>query len=316
MLKMSEIYSKYKNLIDTIVFIFFWGIITWFLPMVALFGFRGAESPFNVAKVSFYYGFGIVAVILIIAGKVNQWVAGKNEKYFEKMGWFGSLINNWDMALIGWNPKNNDVIKIGKFNPFGWLKSGVKQFWIFGILFSIIGIFAVVTNTFLTDLPHITTQQVYHAGEAILEVEPSGVEIFGLVFFVGLNMFFWRWIQRKNKWDDSVYWAIAIPTSWIVGIIYGLPLHFFAYPNSDKALIGVAFFWFTATTLILLFGSLIIVWLMKDLNNLFNFLNKSPLYSDEKIVVITGIIIGFMVLLTIAYFIIKGGKKKTALVQN
>jgi len=306
---MPEFMRKYKNLMDTIIFILVWGLVFWFLPLLALFGFRGAESAYNQSLVSLYWGLGSVVMILLIAGRVNQYFATKNPQYGKKMGWYGSLVNNTEMSMLAWDRKRELPKWLQGF------KSGFKQFWFSIIIFSLTGIFAVVKNTFLIDYQQIA-QQILPLGAAILAIEPSGVEILGLVFLVGLNMYIWRWVQDKKGFSNEVYWAIAIPTSWIVGILfYGLPLHFFAYPTSDKDLIGVAGFWLLATTLILLFGSYVLVWVLKDVHNLFDFMNdqsikSKTLYSDEKIVVIAAIVLGLMVLATISYILIRHARKK------
>lgn len=298
---MGEFYDKHRELINSLVFLLVFIFLIGVLPLVALFAFRGAESSFNQRLVAIYYGLGTIFFLGIIGGKIAQHFAKKSDKVYDKIGWYGSIINNPEMGFV-YNKEKGTF-----FGGLGWLKKVKNQLWFGAILFSIIGIFAVIQNTFLIDLPNLT-QQILPIGEAILEVEPSGVEILGLVFLVGLNMYFWRWMQKKNKWSDGTYWFITILTNIVVGLAYGLPLHFFAYPDSDKAILGVMFFWFSATMLITLFGSLVLVWLFKDIHNLFQYLNDH--FADERIILFTALALALVALIVLAVFLIKREKRK------
>ena len=300
-------YDNFKHVIDWFIFILAFGFFAFFLPLMALFGFRGAESAFNRELVTFYYGLGIITVILISVGELAQFASKFSPKIYNAIGWLGSIIHNPEMALL-WNKQKQRF-----FKGFRWSQKTLILLWVGIIFFPIIGIFQVVNNTFLVDLPHIA-QQILPIGEAILEVEPSGTEIFGLVFLVGLNMFIWRYVQKRNGFDDFIYWVITIPTSIVVGVVfYGLPLHFFRYAGSDQSLFGVAIFWFLAVMLLILFGNIFIVWLFKDVNNLFKFLNGK--YSDDTIIVYTGIIIGIIAVVRIFIWLIRRERNKKKIIN-
>lgn len=297
-----EFLNKYFNTVNTIIFIISFGLITWLLPVIALFGFRGAESEFNQRLVSFYQGFASIAVIVIIAARFNQWFIKGRDKVYKAIGWFGSIIHNPEMSIL-YDKKAGDF-----YSGFKWMKKKMLTLWIITIFFSILGIFQVLKNTFFVDLPQIT-QQILPVGQAILAVEPAGSEIFGLTLLVSINLYFWRWMQSKYKFDDVFYWVISIITSLIVGVVlYGLPLHFFVYGSSDTDLIGIAFFWAIATILILLFANIFIVWIYKDINNLFKFLNGK--YSDDNIIIATSLVITFIFLIGMFIIIYRNSKKQ------
>lgn len=296
-------YDKFKGIIDWFAFALAFGFFVFILPLMALFGFRGAESAFNRELVAFYWGLGTITVFLISVGELAQFASKFSPKIYNAIGWLGSIIHNPEMALL-WNNSKKRF-----FKPFVWAQKTINLIWVGLILFPLLGIFQVVNNTFLVDLPHIA-QQILPLGEAILEVEPSGTEIFGLVFLVGLNMFIWRYVGKRSGFDNFVYWIITIPTSIFVGVVlYGLPLHFFRYADSDQSLVGVALFWLLATLLILIFGNIFIVWLFKDVNNLFKFLNGK--YSDDAVIVVTGLIIGVIAVIGIFIWLVKREKNKS-----
>lgn len=302
------LYQDFKGVIDWFIFTLVYGFFVWFLPLIALFGFRGAESSFNRELVTFYYAFSLITFVLLSIGEFAQFLSRKNEKIYKAIGWFGSIIINPEMSIL-YNKKTNDY-----YTGFKWAKKTKSLLWLSIIFFSLLGILAVVNNTFLLELPHLT-QQILPLGEAILEVEPAGTEIFGLVLIISINLYFWKYIQKKTGFDNAVYWVIAIPTSILFGVFaYGLPLHFFRYPASDQSLIAVAIFWFIATFLIIIFANIYIVWLFKDMNNLFLYLNGK--YADERVVVITILIISFIFLIGIAIWLIKKEKKKFKLSLN
>ena len=298
------IYQDYKKTFDWFALMLVYGLLVWLLPYIALFGFRGAESQFNVSLVSFYYG-STIPLLLISLGEFIQFLSRKDKRIYDAIGWWGSVIVNPEMSIL-YNKKTNDYYK-----GFRWLKKTSVLLWLGLIVFSIFGIFAVIYNTFLTTLPFQTTQQIYALGEAILEVEPAGSEILGLVFILSMNMFLWKWIQKKAEFEDSIYWAIAMPISIILGIFYGVILHFFRYGSSDQSLYAVAIFWFTCTLLIIIFANIFIVWLFKDLNNLFRWLNIK--FADETTAIYIGFFIAFVFLVGIFIFLIKRAKAKNKL---
>ena len=299
-----SIYQDYKKTSDWFILVLVYGILVWLLPYIALFGFKGAESEFNVSLVSFYYG-STIPLLLISMGEFVQFLSRKDNKFYKALGWWGSIIVNPEMSIL-YNKKTSDYYK-----GFRWIKKTSFLLWISLIIFPIFGIFAIVNNTFLTALPFQTTQQIYPLGEAILEVEPAGSEILGLFFIISMNMFIWKYVQKRAEFDDAIYWAISMPISIILGILYGVVLHFFRYSSSDQSLYAVAIFWLTCTLLIIIFANIFIVWLFKDLNNLFRWLNEK--FADEKTIIFIGFFVAFVFLAGIFIYLIKRAKSKNKL---
>lgn len=297
----KELYQEHTILFNSIIFSLVFFFVVVIPPLWALFGGKALEKTFNLDKVTFYWIFGAICFIMILLGQLVQWRSHKNPKVQKKLGWFGSIIHNPDMSIFYMEEKK-DLVK-----GFRWIGSAKKLFLVSLILFAIVGLWSTVTNTFWTDLPHIG-QQVTELGTAVLEVEPAGTEIFGLLFLVGLIMYTFKYLRLKYNWDKIIYWVLTIPSTLLVGTSYGVLYHLFRYSESEKSLFGVAIFWFIAVWVILFFGSIIPLWLYKDENNLFQYLATK--FTDEKILIVTIAIIFLIALILIFYYIIKKQKKK------
>lgn len=297
------LYQDFKKTFDFVILVLAFGFVSFLFPFIALFGFRGIEKSFNRELVVFYWIAGAIGILLLGINEFVQYFSKKNQKIYNMAGWLGSIIINPEISLL-YNSKTGDYYKF-----FKWFKKTSHLLWMGIILFSVFGIFATYTNTFLTELPNIVLQQVYPLGEAILAVEPAGVEIFPLFWLVSMNLYLWKYMQKKAEFDNSIYWVIAIPTSLIIGVLYGVVLHFFAYSSSDRSLFAVGIFWFTCTLLILIFANIFIVWLFKDINNLFVWFNEKK-FADEKIAIMVGIFIAFVFLIGMFVWLIKKAKNK------
>ena len=142
-----------------------------------------------------------------------------------------------------------------------------------------------------------------------MAVEPAGVEIFPLFWLVSMNLYLWKYVQKKAEFDNGTFWVIAFFTSLFIGVLYGVVLHFFAYGSSDRDLFAVGIFWFTCTLLILIFANIFIVWLFKDINNLFVWFNDKK-FADEKVAILVGIFIAFVFLIGILIWLIRKAKNK------
>lgn len=305
-----ELYQNYKRVFDFIFFAVSFGVFSVILPLVALFGFKGAENAFNVSLVQFYWIFGAVWVMILGIMEFSQFISRMNQKIYNAIGFLGAIIINPEMSIL-YNSSTKDYYK-----GVRWLKKTSTLLWVGFILFSFMGILEVTKNTFLVTSPNIVLQQIYPLGDAILEVEPAGVEIFLLFFLVGINLYLWKWIQKKAiqdgiNFNDGARWAVALPLSLLIGIFYGVVLHYFRYSASDLDLYRVALFWALATLLIIFFANIFIVWLFKDMNNLFLFLSEN--YSNDAVVIITSIVIAGVFFAGIIVWLFKRLKSKQGL---
>lgn len=300
------LYQDFKKTFDFVLLVVTFGFVSFLFPFVALFGFRGIEKSFNRELVVFYWIAGAIGILLLGINEFVQYFSRKNQKIYNLAGWLGSIIINPEMSIL-YNAKTGDYYKF-----FKWFKKTSHLLWMGIILFSVFGIFATYTNTFLTELPNIVLQQVYPLGEAILAVEPAGVEIFPLFWLIGMNLYLWKYIQKKAEFDNGIYWVIAFFTSLIIGVLYGVTLHFFAYSDSDKSLFTVGLFWFTCTLLILVFANIFIVWLFKDINNIFVWFNEKK-FANENIAIMVGIFIALMFLIGVFIYLIRRAKTKNKL---
>ena len=282
----DSLYDKFKDILDLSILILVFGIVVILMPLGALFVFGGWENPDNRIKVIFYWLLGASLLLLIIAGKIAEMLSNKNKKIFDKVGWFSSIVHDPEKSLL------YDLFKI-KIN-------GVKLFLVGFIIFSIYGMWAVTQNTFLTTLPEVL-EQIIPISQIRLAVEPAGVEIFLPIFFIGIEMSIIGYFVRKNNWGKGAYWGLVFPITLITGTVSWGAYHYLRYGTQETSMVYVAFFGLTISFLILLFGSIILAWLFKDMNNLFHYLNKT--FSDEKILIVTGFILFVIIILTVVYFI-------------
>lgn len=278
---MSEFYDKNRGWIDLGVFLAIWSILFLFVPWLALTAGGGGENIENISKVQIYWAMGAGFALVIMVGKIIHNITKKD--------YFRGIINEPDMGIL-----TSTIFKSVGFAT----KSSRKLMW--GIIvFMIVGLFGVITNTALVDLPPLE-QQVTETSQALLMVEPASFsETAGLIVIITIIYCVLKYFQNKNKWSDTtfrlLYGFIAVPS----GTIYWLVQHFLRYGNSELALTAVLIFGFTSSLLIVLFGDIILVWLYHSISNLFQHLNTT--YSDEKVLAIS---IGVMIVLSIIFALI------------
>lgn len=301
---MGDYYSRYKDIVDLIIYVVIAVVVSGLIPMYALFGMGGGEIAVNWDKIWTYWGLSFFLFIGISFGKLSEMLSkmsykryGKEGKIFRYIGWYGSILNDPEKSLLYFVSKGK--IKI----------AGYKLFLVGLVIFSILGLYGVTQNTFLTELPPVE-QQITPTSQAIFSVEPAGTEIWILVFGIGIIMSFFKWLQLRNKWDNTTYWAMVFPSCLVVGTSGWIGVHSLRYSGSEMSLVSVGIFGFVATILILLFATMILPWVFKDTHNLFHHLNDK--FSDEKILIITGAVLFVLAIITI-WILIKTKKQKVEL---
>ncbi|MEK6880594.1 MAG: hypothetical protein AABY22_13335, partial [Nanoarchaeota archaeon] len=114
------------------------------------------------------------------------------------------------------DPKNAYLPNI---KGFRWLNSFRRTFLVAIILFPIIGLLSITTNTFFTGLPQ-TEFQVTNAGKVAFETEPASTSetiFFGAIMFLLLTLF--KWLQKKFNWSNNTFLLMSM---FFISIIIGL----------------------------------------------------------------------------------------------
>jgi len=271
-----------ENIIAGIVIL----IMTVVLPMLGLFFFGGIESSEFFNKSLFYYIVGTISFLILSLLSVGE--------YFGWL-WSRSLIHDPENGLL----KDTSIAK--------YLTPGLV-FNISFILFSLIGISAVLTNTVFVAIPGTTEFQVQPTGELILATEPAAsAETLLFVCLISIMWGYGNYYIKQKRMDSSTRYLLAIGIV-LITILAWVALHFARYGSAETDLAGVAIFAAGGALVTLLSGSIIPWYVWHFLNNLF--VKANSMFSNEGIIATTFIV------LTIYYSIFfwiyltkrKGGK--------
>lgn len=289
--------SLLKGLAFLGIFVVVMVVTAGFLPQFGLFTGKGAEKQFNIEKVELFQGIASIFLIGIVILKLTWFIGNliSREKAVRYVGWANIPILDFEDGLlfsIGRALKVEKAISlIG--NPF-------RMFIWSLVIFSSLGILGVVQNTFLSEIPQF---QVTKIGEGILEVFPaSSSEWLGIMFPMGVIWAVLSFLAIKFKWDEITKWVIVVPSVILTGTLTQLVLHLNRYGGSELSLVIVAFFGFMSAILYLLFGGFLVAWILHPENNLFEWLNRSPFFSDETIILVTFAFVVPTLLLTAIVF--------------
>ena len=277
-------YKDFKDIIDLLILILVIILVQVMLPTLALTTGRGGEEAFNLIKSSLYGWLISIGIFLFIILKVGEFIGKKSKNLYEKIGWMGTYIHDYEKAPMSY------------IKGFAWLKSPFKTVLVFIPIFMIFGMFITYQNTFFTDIPKAEFQQITPLGETILSVEPAGGEIWNPInIFLGLTSSIFIWLANMGKISKPVAYVLLFATGLIIYPLVWVGYHNLIYGSSEVALRFVFFFGFITALLTLLTGSIIPAWIFKDMSNLYRFLNLK--FSNE------GILFGTIIFL-IFYLII------------
>jgi hypothetical protein len=216
----------------------------------------------------------------------------------------GFLIGIWLLEVAeNQYSTHNDVYgsSLSFFEPgdFPALKSklfdtNTKVFLFFGIVFSLLGIFAVYTGTAFSGIGAIGQQ--FKAFDNILFNITLVVvsENLGAAFIIALSVFTIRAIARKVKMGRGLYVSLIYIFVPLATATYGLLIHILRYGSSDIAQLNVFGFWLFGGVITLLIGSFIPFAIGHATNNLV--LGLKGIFSNT-------IIYGY-VLLLLTFFIV------------
>ena len=196
------------------------------------------------------------------------------------------------------DPKNAYLPNI---KGFRWLNSFRRTFLVAIILFPIIGLLSITTNTFFTGLPQ-TEFQVTNAGKVAFETEPASTSetiFFGAIMFLLLTLF--KWLQKKFNWSNNTFLLMSMFfISIIIGLL-GIGYHSIRYEGQERNILAVFGFFSIGTFLTISTGSLIFWWIWHISNNFFGILKI--LFAKESILLITSLILFIILIIIIIYFI-------------
>jgi len=291
---MTEFYEKNKKLISPIVFLLIYLFIVIFITLLALTWGRGAESEALIEKSQSYWhlaGWG--CLLLVVMSLTAFFVHKKKSKtgLYKYLGWIDGLVNDFDKGVLSEVPQFNFLRKIR------W------QLVIFLPFFIILGYFGITQ----TGIP-FAEMQITEISAIWISVEPASGEIMWLAVIISLVFGITNYLAFMNSWKFNPK-AISVTFSLVLGTLYGYLIHLLRYFGSDADLFAVIIFWFTASLLITMFGGIIIAWIFKDINNMFQKL-KALALSDDTILILVGTISLFVWSLILTFTLMNRKKKE------
>lgn len=293
--------DAYKDLIQLVFFVLFVALEI-FLVMWALFAGGGAEQETNIFIFLISANIGLFGIFFIALIKLVRFfvVLSKGEK---KAGWINTIIHD---------PEDSDIPIKNKM--FSWIKNPFILTSVFIIISSFMGLIQVYQNTFLTALPERVPQQVTETAKGILSTIPADMEIFLPCMVAGLLIYLFIWMEKNGKISkEGKYFMVYIIVPTIYTILW-TGLHFFHHGANAPAIQYVMLFGIISAYLLVIFRSIIPVWIFKITNNLYQYLNGA-IASDERILMITvvmNLIILGIIVATFTFKAKKAGKKAKA----
>lgn len=294
--------DAYKDLIQLVFFILIVGLEI-LLVMLALFAGGGAEKETNIFIFLISANIGLFGIFFIALIKLIRFiiVLAKGKK---KAGWVNTIIHD---------PETSDLPKKNKF--LLWLNKPFNMISVFLIISSFMGLIQVYQNTFLTAaLPARVSQQVTETAKGILSTIPADWEIFLPCLICGLLIYLFEWMEKRNKISKEIKYLIIYLIIPIIYLILWTPLHFFHHGENAPAIQYVMLFGIICGYLLVIFRSIIPIWVFKLTNNLYEYLNGA-IASDERILMITvmaNLVILGIIVATFTLKAKKAGKKAKA----
>lgn len=254
------------------------------------FGLGGFDKEEIFTKNNFYIPYGIVFLIGVIALKVaGIFLHGEREAKYE-----GAVLHDPEQTPLG---------------KFRVLKNPILLILGTLLLFTILGYFATVSQTFFNEIPRYE-QQFTPAADVFFSVYPAAPsETLGAIFLIALFGLFIGLLAKKYKLPFIAVFIIFLLGSTIISTGYGYVNHIRRYGDSEIAMRNVLGFWAFGGFLTGLTGSVIPFLLLHDLNNFFYKLSE-VFGSDVAQFLVISMIILEAVLFTV--ILIKSGRRQNS----
>ena len=278
-------YNQKAELIELLWIIIIGVIMSLLLPIVFGFAFGGFELGEFFEKFRTYVGIGLAGFLLLIGLKGLE------------------IVTKGRGADCITHDPDSDYAVLGKLS---FVRNRWKLLLISIILFSFLGMFSAISNTFYTGVPQIVAQQVSPVARLYYSAEPPAwTETILAIAVASLILTLFKRFVYKNK-EMPVFMSFIVVM--MTTTLFWFGLHQLAYGGQEIALMSVLFFGMVGGFLTTATGSFIPWYIWHFFNNLYYALNKT--YSNELIIVWT--IIFNIVFLAITFMILlkkKGGVK-------
>lgn len=251
--------------------------------LIFLFFLRGAEDPANL---SLYIIYGVsIGVFTSLLGAIKTH-SGKLKRYFEV--------------------RIHDPEK-GIFPNVRFIRDPFRLILISLIIFNILGIFAVATNTFAS---RPTPGQISPLAEPFFQIEPASwaetLILLTAMMFITAGI---RWVLERpfpniNKSTGGKTLTFFLGAA-IAGFAFFPGLHILVYGDTETDLLATMYLGGSCSMEIFISGSMIPCWVHHSTNNFYAWANDK--FSDEFTYVIAIILILSMILLY--YYIFIRGKR-------
>ena len=257
-----------------------------FPTFLALTLFGGLESQEFLLKNITYYGLGVLGLI----GFTWLYIRYITKRSDADFGY--AIIHNPKESIIYKEiSPTQKTLSILRFRNI--LISGL-------IIFSVLGFFSVLTNTFFWQIPPIE-QQFTETGKLIGATEPAStsetiIDLFLLCLLLSTS----KWLQHKFKASDVFYYVSLIPIAVILGL-WRVAYHSFRYGGSEASLLAVFLPAFAMTFVIVILGSVLWYFIWHDLNNLI--LGAKELFAKEAVVTVMIVAISIVLVIYISSII-------------
>lgn len=276
-----------REIVELVGFVVFIVLMSGLLTFLGLFVGRGLEDTESLQKVWFYLGVTAVFLIGVVSLKLYDVVSNRERPLFS-----GGFIHDPEKGVLG---------KL--FSKYLSLKNVV-----FGslFLFTIVGLFSVVTNTFFAGIPSFQ-QSITPMGRLILAVEPAvSSETLILMFLMSVSYGLISYFSRNRSDNVVLKLFLSVPLTTVFWVLF----HSVRYGFSEVALLGTAVFGFVSALLIVLTGSFIPTYVFHFMNNFF--LQAKSLFSTE---IILSVSVFWLIILS-AFLLIRRSLKKNRVITN
>lgn len=270
-----------RELLEIGYFVLFYVVIAGGLVgLVAFLSLGGQESDTYYKLVTFYWIFGILGLILLIALKIGYLVTKRSPEFRRRGSAFFSFIFDPERSILS------------TVTGFRWLNKFWDAFVIQLTFFTLLnGVVGTIANVAFLARPKI--QQILPSATAILEAEPAAsgetLLILGLVAAIISILYY---VSVKNKWSYTTFFFVALLVAFFFSGFIGLGIHEQRY-GSDEVALGYTFqFWGRDGALMVLTGSILGPWLDHFTNNVFAHFSEK--YQKDLVVLYEGVGIGLL----------------------
>jgi len=283
--------EKPKEFIKLGIWILFIILMSTFIPILALYWGRGAESLEYFQKTTFYQSGGLLlAFSALYLMRVLNLKFGYAFVHSHKEGWL-------------YNKQTGKMLE-----GMGWIKSPLKFIFIGVIIFSLMGIVGTMTNTFFVGIPTIE-QQISQPAHIALAVEPaSSVEVMYEVVFLFALLSVVLWIRKKYDYGKIFVILMSLFVVAPIRAIFAVLIHYMRYAHLEMNLIGIFLTRYIHSIITLATGSILWEWIWHSSNNFF--FKLSTMFSNDIILITTGLLLGSFIVIGMIVWVWKNNKKE------